>query len=78
MQMRAGRNAHAKSATADPSGNELHLNEPTLSGVVPQEGNGPATANAAVALAQLHNWDSDYVSYGLSGDSEWSNASYSF
>jgi hypothetical protein len=31
---------------------------------LPVEAQPPATANAAVALAQLHDWPSDFVSHG--------------
>lgn len=53
---------HTKLDTAD--GTEPQLIDTSL-GESPQliETQGPATANAAVALTQLHNWDSDYVSH---------------
>ena len=33
-----------------------------LEAPMPLEGQPPAAANAAVALTQLHQWDSDFVS----------------
>lgn len=53
----------AKPHTADLSEDNPYLQDISM---VEQpgmfEGQVPSAANAAVALAQLHSWDSDYVS----------------
>ena len=58
----------AKQPIADASEHDALLGDlDGLGGHMPMTGQPPAAANAAVALTQLHQWDSDFVS--ISGNS---------
>lgn len=59
-----GKTGIAKTRTADLSEQDPYLADlSTVGQPIVLEGQAPSDANAAVALAQLQGWDSDYVSF---------------